>query len=75
MSSVLSKLKPEIRTALLKVNEEKNDVYSRDINILTEEEFSSRVPYGTFVVLQVICSETLKMESEDYSFFHNMLTE
>ena len=73
MSSVFNQLKPELRNALLKYNEEKEQVYNDDINILSKEEYYHKLPYHVFVLLQTVSSQVLKMNLKDFTFFYQML--
>ena len=73
MSSVFSKLKPELREGLVKFNEDKEQIYNDEINLLTSEEYYHKLPYSVFVLLQTVSSEELKMNLKDFTFFYQML--
>jgi hypothetical protein len=73
MSSVFSQLEPELRNALLKYNEEKEQMFNDDINILSKEEYHHKLPYSIFVLLQTVSSQVLKMNLKDFTFFYQML--
>ena len=73
MRSVFTQLKPELRDAIIKYNNDKEQIYNDEINLLTSEEYYHKLPYSVFVLLQTVSSEELKMNLKDFTFFYQML--
>jgi len=73
MRSVFTQLKPELRDAIIKYNNDKDQLYNNEINIMTKEESYPRLPYSVFVFLQLVCSQKLNMNLKDFTFFYQML--
>jgi hypothetical protein len=73
MSSVFTQLKPELRKALIKFNDDREQIYNDKINLLNTEEYYHKLPYHVFVLLQSVSSLELDMNLKDFTFFHQML--
>ena len=73
MSSVFTQLKPELRKALIKFNDDREQIYNDKINLLNTEEYYNKLPYSIFVLLQSVSSLELDMNLEDFTFFYQML--
>ena len=73
MSSVFTQLKPELRKALIKFNDDREQIYNDKINLLNTEEYYNKLPYSIFVLLQSVSSLELDMNLKDFTFFYQML--